>query len=108
MSNNSHSLGCNKWRVSASTVDLPRQDGSMPPMLQVSYVTCNPNHWSNEEKIKQYIEIIFLLYLERKHKELELPPDQPARAIFDVFKGQQTGQNCLIAGGEQKLCCKGA
>ena len=53
------------------------------------HVTCNPNHWSNEEKIKQYIEIIFLLYLERKHKELELPPDQPAWAIFDVLKANK-------------------
>ena len=38
----------------------------------------------------EYIERIILPYVEGKRKELELSVDQPALAIFDVFKGQQT------------------
>ena len=54
------------------------------------YLTCTPNHWSNEDKMKEYIEFIIIPYVDRKRKELSLPSDQPALAIFDVFKGQQT------------------
>ena len=53
------------------------------------HVTCTPNHWSNEDKMKEYIEFI-IPYVDRKRKELKLSSDQPALAIFDVFKGQQT------------------
>ena len=38
----------------------------------------------------KYIESIILPYVECKRKELNLSSDQPALAIFDVFKGQQT------------------
>ena len=54
------------------------------------HVTYTPNHWSNEDKMIEYIETIIILYVEGKRKELELSVDQPALAIFDVFKGQQT------------------
>ena len=53
-------------------------------------MTYTPNHWSNEDKMVEYIERIILSYMEGKRKELELSVDQPALAIFDVFKGQQT------------------
>ena len=55
-----------------------------------SHVTCTPNHWSNEEKMKDYLQLIIIPYVERKCKELKLAGDQPALAIFDVFKAQQT------------------
>lgn len=54
------------------------------------HITCTPNHWSNEEKMKEYIEKIIIPYVDRKRKELKVSSDQPALAIFDVFKGQQT------------------
>ena len=54
------------------------------------HVTCTPNHWSNEEKMKDYLQLIIIPYVERKRKELKLAADQPALAIFDVFKAQQT------------------
>lgn len=38
----------------------------------------------------EYIERIILPYVEGERKELKLSVDQPAVAIFDVFKGQQT------------------
>lgn len=54
------------------------------------HVTYTPNHWSNEDKMIEYIETIILPYVEGKCKELKFSVDQPALAIFDVFKGQQT------------------
>ncbi len=54
------------------------------------HVTCKPNHWSNEDKMKEYIERIIVPYVDHKRKELKVSSDQPALAIFDVFRGQQT------------------
>ena len=54
------------------------------------HVTCTPNHWSCEDKMKEYIEHIIMPYVDCKHKALKLTPDHPLLAIFDVFKGQQT------------------
>ena len=54
------------------------------------HVTCTPNHWSNEEKMREYIERIIVPYVNCKRNELKLPSDQPTLAIFDVFRGQQT------------------
>ena len=39
------------------------------------HVTCTPNHWSNEDKMMEYIEKIILPYVEGKRKELELSVD---------------------------------
>ena len=60
------------------------------------HVTCTPNHWSNEEKMKDYLQLIIIPYVERKRKELKLAADQPALAIFDVFKPnrQKTSLPC--------------
>ncbi len=46
------------------------------------HVTCTPNHWSNEDKMKEYIKRIIVPYVDRKRKELNVPSDQPALAIF--------------------------
>ena len=54
------------------------------------HVICTPNHWANEEKMKEYLELIVIPYLQRKLKEIKLTADQPALAIFDVFIAQQT------------------
>ena len=54
------------------------------------HITCTLNHWSNEEKTKEYIQKVILPYVESKRKELNLPQHFPALAIFDVFKGQTT------------------
>ena len=58
------------------------------------HVTCTPNHWSNEEKMREYIERIIIPYVKSKCNDLQLPSDQPALAIFDVFRGQQT--QCIM------------
>lgn len=49
-----------------------------------------PNHWSNEDKTKEYIQSVIIPYVQRKRKELGLADTFPALAIFDVFKGQTT------------------
>ena len=53
-------------------------------------VTFTPNHWSNEEKMLEYVEKVIVPYVQSKRKKLELPEDYPALAIYDAFKGQQT------------------
>ena len=53
-------------------------------------VTFTPNHWSNEEKVIEYLNEIIFPYCEAKREELDLPPDQKALLIYDVFKGQKT------------------
>ena len=53
-------------------------------------VTCTTNHWSNESKAIQPLEKIMFPYVEKKKKELNLPLDQKAKLIFDVFKGHVT------------------
>ena len=54
------------------------------------YITSTPNHWSNKEKMKDYLKEIIIPYVEQTHKVLILPPDHAAHALFDVFKDQQT------------------
>ena len=51
------------------------------------HVTCTPNHWSNEDKMKEYIEKIIIPYVDHKRKKLKVSSDQPALA---VFTGQHT------------------
>ena len=53
------------------------------------HVTYTPNHWSNEDKMIEYIEKIILPYVEDKLKELKLSVTQPAIAIIDVFRGHK-------------------
>ena len=55
-------------------------------------MTYTANHWSNEEKMKEYVTKIIIPYVECKRKELKLSENHPALAIFDVFRGQQTDQ----------------
>ena len=49
-----------------------------------------PNHWSNEDKMREYIEFVIIPYVAKKGCELKLSSSHSALAIFDVFKGQQT------------------
>ena len=53
-------------------------------------ITYTPNHWSNEEKMKEYIHQIILPYVQAKRKDLKLHPTHPALVIYDEFKGQLT------------------
>ena len=46
-----------------------------------------PNHWSNEDKTKEYIHSVLLPYL-KKRAELGISNTFPAVVLFDAFKGQ--------------------
>lgn len=48
------------------------------------------NHWSNEDKTKEYVQHIAIPHVQRKRKELKLHDTYPALVIFDMFKGQTT------------------
>jgi len=54
------------------------------------HITCTDNHWSNEQKTLEYIELVLLPYIKNKRKELGLPKNFPAMVLFDAFKGQTT------------------
>ena len=58
-----------------------------PSDWHVTYMY-TPNHWSNEDEMKEYIELIITPHVDGKRNELNLPSDHPALAIFGVFKGQ--------------------
>ena len=68
-------------------------------------VTYTANHWSNESKATQHLQMVLFPYVEKRKVEFKLPEDQKAMLIFDVFKGQITDKvtkfikenNCLIA-----------
>lgn len=48
------------------------------------------NHWSNEETMKRYIELIIVPFISQKREALRLQKTHPALAIFDCFRGQTT------------------
>ena len=54
------------------------------------HITCNPNHWSNETTMIQYVERILLPYVKAKRRELQLSLEHPALVIFDNFSAQTT------------------
>ena len=53
-------------------------------------VTYTANHWSNESKAIQHLQMVVFPYVEKRKVELKLAEDQKAMLIFDVFKGQIT------------------
>ena len=67
-----------------TTACLPRF--AFPSEWNIMYT---PNHWSNEQKTKEYIHKIILPYAEAKRNAHERP-NQTALVIFDEFKDQVT------------------
>ena len=53
-------------------------------------VTYTTNHWSNESKAIQLMQMVLFLYVEKREVELKLSEDQKTMLIFDVFKDQIT------------------
>ena len=48
------------------------------------------NDWSNEEKAVELLNKIIFPYIDNVKERLDLPSDQKAKLIFDVFRGQTT------------------
>ena len=59
---------------------------TFPADWKVTYTT---NHWSNEQKTKEYIDKIILPYVNKKCKE-HGKANQTVLVIFDEFKGPVT------------------
>ena len=54
------------------------------------------NHWSNEDTMKRYIEMIIVPFFTRKRQALELDNFHPALVLFDCFRGQTTADITLL------------
>ena len=53
-------------------------------------VTYTQNHWANEVTTEEYINSIFLPYIQQTRSKLSLADDHPAHVIYDRFKAQCT------------------
>ena len=54
------------------------------------HITMSPNHWANEDTMKDYLVMVLIPYICNKREELKLRHDYPALVIFDHFAGQIT------------------
>ena len=54
------------------------------------HVTFSPNHWSNEETMRCYIQKIIIPYIVKKREVLKLAATHPALVVFDNLSGQCT------------------
>ena len=80
-------LWYNVWRVRISTGYLPGQNPSLSTFVRIFKA---PYHWLNKDKMSEYIELIFVSYVNSKHRELKLPlSDQPALVLLHISKSQQ-------------------
>ena len=48
-------------------------------------VTHSDNHWSTEKTMLEYLDCVIIPYVVETRNALDLPEDQPALALFDVF-----------------------
>ena len=55
------------------------------------HVTFSPNHGSNEETMRCYIQKIIIPYIVKKREELKLATTHPVLVVFDNISGQCTG-----------------
>ena len=53
-------------------------------------LSVNEKHFSNTQESLKLIDEIIVPYVEKEREKLELPKDQPALLIIDVFSGQMT------------------
>ena len=53
-------------------------------------ITYSANHWSNEETMKEYMEMVIFPYIRKIKEDLKFPDEQGALLIFDNFKAQCT------------------
>ena len=54
------------------------------------HITQSPKHWSNEDTMLDYIDLIIAPFVSRVRDDLGVGKEQAALAIFDHFKGQLT------------------
>ena len=54
------------------------------------HITHSESHWSNEQTMLEYLENIIIPYVTSTRQALDLPEDQPALALFDVFAAHRS------------------
>ena len=54
------------------------------------HLTYSPSHWSTEQTMRDYIQKIVVLYIEKMRQTLKLADNYPALLLFDNFKAQCT------------------
>ena len=54
------------------------------------HITHSESHWSTEHTMLEYLENIITPYVSNKQQAMDLPEDQPALAIFDVFAAHRS------------------
>ena len=76
--------------INIVATNLPRKDTSLFTKICLSKRLEHNiySHWSNVEKMKQYIHKIIIPYVTAKQIYLKLQPNYTALAIYDEFKGQ--------------------
>ena len=95
----------NDKRQFTSTLAVTMSGELLPPQIiyQGKTERCHPtyafpkgfdifhtaNHWANGETMVRYITNIILPYVARVKEKKNLPADQPALVIFDVFRGHR-------------------
>ena len=62
-------------------------DRCLPEDWDVTYTI---NNWSNESKAIQHLQTVVFPYIKKRKVELQLPENQKAMLIFDVFRSQVT------------------
>ena len=55
------------------------------------------NHWSIEDTTKRYIAKIIVPFVSQKRSDLKLKSTHPTITIFDVFRGQTTESDDVVA-----------
>ena len=48
------------------------------------------SHWSNSKSVARFVETVLRTWAERQQERNDLPPDQKALLILDVFKAHRT------------------
>lgn len=72
--------------IYAGKTNLCHPDFNFPDEWDITHTT---NHWSNSESMVRYGEKVLIPYITRVREKIDYPEEQPALAIFDVFKAHQ-------------------
>ncbi|KAI8516450.1 hypothetical protein Bbelb_050310 [Branchiostoma belcheri] len=77
------------WTAPAAPAPLPGKDDRLPPEVRLPGVDHSESHWSNASTMDRYADKVPIPYVTAQREALGLSEDQPALAIFDVFKAHR-------------------
>ncbi|KAI8493908.1 hypothetical protein Bbelb_282550 [Branchiostoma belcheri] len=83
---NHHAAG---WTAPAAPAPLPGKDDRLPPEVRLPGGDHSESHWSNASTMDRYADKVPIPYVTAQREALGLSEDQPALAIFDVFKAHR-------------------